>query len=241
MRQSTMTQHRKTGLATLSVICGFALTNSAQPEPAMAIENDYARITVGADGRTTQFADRQSGTNHCAQPGKLPFARISQGGKSYPATEASYADGRLTLRFGEADVTAVLKVAAQRRYFTVEVESVSDKSISQFTFVDVRLTLRGAPVEPFAGCALALNLLTRVNGIPQATSRLAAHCYPRFGLAGAKVALIACPQADLRSVMQQVVTDSPDLPKSDIGGPWALARVCGILRVFSSVTGGVAA
>ena len=205
----------------------------------MILKNDCAVIAVDGAGRTTQFVDRQSGTNYCVQPGKLPFARVSKEGKEYHATHATHADGRLTLEFAEADVTAVLKVTAQKGYFVVEVLSVSDETIGAFTFVDLRLVLKGDPGEPFAGCALALNLQTRVNGIPQAASRLAATCHPRFGFAGAKVALIACPQAELRSVMQHVVTASPDLPKSDIGGPWALdgpANYGSYLFDFGSLT-----
>ena len=188
----------------------------------MVLKNEFALIAVGRDGRTTQVVDRRSGTNYCAQPGKLPFARVTKEGKERQPTSASYADGRMTLEFGEAGVTVVLGVTARARWFVVEVVSVSDGAIDAITFADVRLVLKGDPSEPFAGCALALNLQTRVNMIPQATSRLAATCYPRFGFAGAKVALIACPQTELRSVMQEVVGASPDLPKSDIGGPWAL-------------------
>jgi hypothetical protein len=188
----------------------------------MIVENDYARIGLRADGNLVQFVDRQSGTDYCGQPETAAFARVTKDGKEYPSTSASLADGRLTLGFGEAAVEAVLKVTAEPHYFTVEVVSVSDEAVSQFVFVDIPLALKGDPAEPFAGCALALNLKTRVNGIPQATSRLWAACYPRFGFAGAQVALIGCPQGQLRKVMQEVVTAAPELPHSPIGGPWAL-------------------
>ena len=100
--------------------------------------------------------------------------------------------------------------------------SVEPEQIDELTFVDLPLTLTGATDEPFAACALALNLKTKVRGIPQATSHLWAACYPRFGFAGAKVALIGCPYGELRKVMQEVVTAADDLPHSAIGGPWAL-------------------
>src|SRR6185503_1759571 len=69
--------------------------------------------------------------------------------------------------------------------------------------------------------AMALNLQTLVTDFPQPNSRLKASCFPRFGFAGAEVALVACPAGEVRKVMQQVVTEAPELPKSRLGGPWA--------------------
>ncbi len=209
----------------VSLIFGMAwalpcVAAESQPVAVMTAENDYAKIAVGANGQNLQFIDRQSGVDYCRQPS--PFARVSKDGKTYGASKAAYSDGRLTLEFGQSGVTAVLQVEAVKRYFVVEVVSVNPEQIDELAFVDIPLTLSGAMDEPFAACALALNLKTNVRAIPQATSHLWAASYPRFGFAGAKVALIGCPYGELRSVMQAVVTNADDLPHSAIGGPWAL-------------------
>jgi len=94
--------------------------------------------------------------------------------------------------------------------------------VEELVFADFPLTLKAKPDEAYAGCALALNLQTKVNDIPGASRRLWAACYPRFGLVGAKVALIGCPPAELRGILQEAVSASPELPHSPIGGPWAL-------------------
>jgi hypothetical protein len=113
----------------------------------------------------------------------------------------------------------------------IEVISVSRNSVGnplansdlkEFVFANINLTLQGKPEESFVACALALNLKTNVAEVPQPTNRLRAMCYPRFGFAGAQVAIIGCPQNELRSVMKEVVSDAPELPKSPIGGAWAL-------------------
>jgi hypothetical protein len=88
--------------------------------------------------------------------------------------------------------------------------------------VDVAFALKGKLEEPFAGCVLALNLKTNVAEIPGPSSRLRASCTARFGLEGAKVAIIACPQEQLRDVMKEVVARADELPHSNIGGPFAL-------------------
>ena len=197
----------------------------------ITIENEYARYVIAADGTNLNFIDKRTDTDYCAQEPKSSFARVKQAeqvceaipqGGEVNVSEASYADGRITVRFGKSGVSAVIKVEAKEHYFVLEVLSVTGEGVEELVFVDLPLTLQGTPEEPFAGCALALNLQTNVPELPQANSRLRAMCYPRFGFAGAKVALIGCPQSELRRVMQEVVSDAEDLPHSSIGGPWAL-------------------
>ena len=194
----------------------------AQPEAAMTIENVYLTYVAAPNGTARHFADRRTGTDYCAKPGKQPLARVRKAGKEYAAAAASYADGRLTVQFGPAEVTAALRVSAEKRYLVLEVESVSGKDVEWLRFVDLALASKGAGEEAFVGCALALNLKTQVHQLPGPNRRLQATCYPRFGFVGAKVALIGCPHGQLRQIMQEVVTAAPDLPHSAIGGPWAL-------------------
>ena len=188
----------------------------------ISIENEYARYVIGADGTNLHFIDKRTNTDYCAQEPKSSFARVKQAGQEVNASESSYADGRITVRFSDSGVSAVMGVTAKEHYFVLEVLSVTGEEVEELVFADLSLTLQGTPEEPFAGCALALNLQTNVPELPQANSRLRAMCYPRFGFAGAKVALIGCPQNELRQVMQEVVSDAEDLPHSSIGGPWAL-------------------
>ena len=154
---------------------------------AATFENDYATIVVDSNGQILKYMDRRSDANYCRRPS--PFARVRKDGVSYAATKAKFADWAVDSEFGSSGVTAVLRVTAKRRYFVVEVVSVHPEQIDELAFVDIPLTLTGATDEPFAACALALNLKTNVRAIPQATSHLWAASYPRFGFAGAKVGL----------------------------------------------------
>lgn len=188
----------------------------------MVLKNGHVEYAIGSDGGNARFADRRTGVNYCDAKTKTPFARVKKGGKEFSATAATYERGVLTARFGEAGVTATVKVTVKGHYFIFEVKEVQGDGVEEFTFVDVPLTLKGRPDEPFAACALALNLQTNVRELPGPNSRLRASCYPRFGFAGAKVALIACPQKSLRAVMKEVVSAAPDVPRTRIGGPWAM-------------------
>ena len=192
----------------------------------MTIEfgNEYVEYAVGADGKNLHFIDQKTGEDYCVQD--TACAQIKIGGQYYDATAASYSDGQLSLRFGQTGVEAVIGVTSEKRYLTLEVLSLDDSraqgDVEEFVFVNIQLTLKGNAEEPFAGCALALNLKTNVTQIPQATSSLKAMCYPKFGFAGAQAAIIGCQYDQLRFVMQEAVTAAPELPKSPISGPWAL-------------------
>ncbi len=194
----------------------------AQPAAAITAQTEYARLGIGADGKGIELVELRTGTNYCRQSAAGPLARVEIEGKSYGATKVAAKGDLVALQFGESGVNAELRITARARYFVIEVVSVSTEKIEELVLFDLPLSLTGAPGESFAACALALNLKTRVRAIPQATSQLWAASYPRFGLVGAKVAIIGCPYEQLRSVMQEVVSEADDLPHSAIGGPWAL-------------------
>jgi len=183
------------------------------------LENEHLRYVVGDDGTNLHFIDRATGRDWCV---KAPCATVKVGGKEYPATAASYGGNLLRLRFGEAGVGATVRPKIERHYIVLEVISVDGAGLEELTFVNVPLSLSGTLEDSFAACALALNLKTNVPELPGPMNLLRATCYLRFGFGGARVAIIACPAAKMRAVMQEAVSTAPDLPHSLIGGPWAL-------------------
>lgn len=212
----------------LALALCFALRLSADGDPvtpakpAVSIESRYSRYEIGGDGRSLHFIDRATGSDHLAQSPSSSFASVRKAGRVFPATSVSGSDGTFSAQFGEAGVTATFKLTPGEHYCVFEVVEVRGDGVEELVFIDLPLTLKGTPKEPFAGCAVALNLQTNVRDIPGASSRPWAACYARFGLVGARAALIGCPQEQLRKVLQEVVTAAPDLPHSPIGGPWAL-------------------
>jgi len=186
------------------------------------LQTDYLAFEVGTNGQALRFIDRLTGKDHLGREGRSPMARLKQGGQPFAASAARLEGDRLVLEFGASGVSAVLRVTTAAHYLILEVLSVSDPAVQEFMFADVALALSTGPDEDFSACALALNLQTNVPEMPRPQRRLQAICYPRFGFAGAKVALIGCASARLREVMQEVVRSAPELPHSPIGGPWAL-------------------
>jgi hypothetical protein len=214
---------RKWVLTTTLALLGSVWADAQVATPAsIVLENDCVRWDIGADAKTVSFVGKQAGNDYVSKESLVPVASMRKGNASINATRATYAEGHLVFEFGDAGAVAEVAVKTEKRYFVLEVLSVKGEQVQDLTFVDVALALKGKLEEPFAGCALALNLKTNVAEIPGPSSRLRASCTARFGLEGAKVAIIACPQEQLRDVMKEVVARADELPHSNIGGPFAL-------------------
>jgi hypothetical protein len=194
----------------------------AQAAKPVEIENQYVKYVVGADGSNVAFFDKSSGTDCCAHKEGTKFARVKKAGKDFAATQVTIADGKLSVQFGESGVRAVLAVSVERQYFTLEVLSISDETVSELVFLDVPLKCMGTLADRFQCCALALNLKTSIAQIPGPSTRLEAACFARPGLIGAKAAILGCPQGELRAMMKEVVRVAGELPQTTLGGPWSL-------------------
>ncbi|MCL5006460.1 MAG: hypothetical protein M1404_07970 [Acidobacteria bacterium] len=216
----------KKGLISCASVEALGIVKLAQAQlsdtPPVAIETDYVRYVIGPAGQNLHFIDRQSGKDYCLQDSGLSFARVKINGRDYQASKVSSAGGQLTVHFGESGVSALLKVTARKHDFVFEVVSISNAHVEELVFLDLRLKPENTSPDAFTGCALALNLKTRVPEIPGINTHLSAMCYPRFGFSGAKVTVIGCPQARLRQVLKEAVLAAPELPHSPLGGPWAL-------------------
>ncbi len=218
MRHSHVFQHAS--VSTLFVIVSPALAMAAEQRDPIPFENERCAWSIAPDATLRRFADRPSGKNYAAAG--APVARIRRDGKEYVATEARPNGARVDLTFGDSGVRASLRIRTEPRHFVCTVESVSDQRVDELTFIDLALTLQGGPDEAFAACALARNLQANVAEMPRPVGRLRAMCYPRFGMTGASVAIVACPASELRDALKDAVTGAPDLPHSSIGGPWAM-------------------
>lgn len=222
-------------LITLSALFSYAApepTRAAEPKAAVAatdegpagrivIDSDLLRYVIGSDGANRAFIDKASGKDYFDASKPSACAHVSIAGKTQPATGARLsADGIIHLTFGTTGAAAI-RPRIYERYVVMELVSADSKA-EWINFVSVPLTLAGSPGEPFAACAMALDLQTNVEPFPQPTKNLSAVAYSKFGFAGAEAAIVACPIAQMRPIMQDVVSASPELPKTKLGGPWAL-------------------
>ena len=198
----------------------FSPAVSAQ-QNHIVIENTNVRYCISAQGRNISFIDRASGVDYLKHDTTSACALVRCSDVEYPATSVFLVNGRLTIEFSEVNVKAVLHVESLNSYIRLTVESVSGDNIESLMFLNIPLTLKARPDESFGSCALSLNLITRVNQLPALQTSLQALCYDKFGIEGAKVAIVATPTEKILTTLKQVLTEADEMPHCIVAGPWA--------------------
>lgn len=211
---------RNRAMRALAVIFFCAPVGTAASQMPIVLENAHVRYTISSDGRNLGFLDRATGVDYLKR-GTHPCALVRLGGKEFPATLATMTEGRLTLKFAAAEVEAVLRVESRNSFIRLAVESIKGGTVDSLVFLNVPLTLRGRTDEPFGACALSLNLITRVDALPALQTELRAACEKKFGIAGAKVAIVGMPMAQMLPALQEVLSEADEMPLCKVGGPWA--------------------
>ena len=187
----------------------------------IAICTDTFEWEIDSRGRTTAFRDVRTGTD-CLACANRPVAALHRRAEAVHPETASLRGAELDLTFTDGSRVA-LHLQHNASHVTLTVSVVEAEPFDRLDFVDVPLSLEpAADPDAFCACTISRNLRTRVDAVPGPQSRLAAACYPRLGSVGASVAVAAARFCNLRTVLQQVVTEADELPHSPLGGPWAL-------------------
>ncbi len=206
------------------IVLGVVLACAAgavEQQTDVAIENTHFRYTISPDGRNLGFVDRRTGIDYLRRDAASFCAFVRCEGKEYAATSVAWADRRLTIRFGQAGVDVVLGVESRDSYVRLSVESVAGKGIDSLAFLNVPMTLKGRPEEAFGACAFSLNLHTRVDQLPALQTNLRAACHAKFGLVGARAAIVAAPMDGMLPALKQTLADADEMPHCVVAGPWA--------------------
>lgn len=214
------------GLHTLMRVVGafmFLAASVAWGQPSTIVfESEHLAYRISTDGTNLEFVDRASGRDYLRKETPSSCAWVRVDGTNHPATSASLSDGRLTLGFGgKGTLLAVLRFESRGPYLRFTVESVTGADVDSLVFVNVPLRLEGRPDEPFGACAFSLNLITRVDALPALQRDLQASCYRKFGLLGAKAAIVGAPMVQMLPTLKRVLTDSDEMPHCPVAGPWA--------------------
>ncbi len=192
------------------------------PAGAVTLENTRIRYTVGGDGRNLSLVEKKSGRELIGETGASPCARLRKDGVLHDASGLAADGSKWTVEFSGADVEAVLEVKSAENWLEFRVDSVRGAGVDELFFLNIPLNTAGTLGEPAAACVLALNLQCDVDEIPGPSKYLGASCHARFGLEGAKAAIVAAPPSELREILKQVVSSAEELPHSTLGGPWAM-------------------
>ena len=193
---------------------------SSDLKEGIVIESGSFRYEIGHEGKNLHFTDKATGNDYLDSAAVSYCAYITHDGKQQNITSVSLKGKHLILEFGNADVTADVLVRKANDRITLKVVSVTG-TVESLTFLNIPLKLEGMPYEPFAACALSMNLFTHVRQIPALQTNLWATCYKRFGLEGAEITLLGVPPQKMLPIIRDVMSHAKDVPHSDKGGAWA--------------------
>lgn len=218
----------------------FFVSCSSGKMESIVIENGSFRYEIGHEGKNLHFTDKTTGNDYLDPQSVSYCAYITQDGKQHNITSVLLKGKHLLFEFANADVTADVLVRRANDRINLKVTSVTGAAES-LTFLNIPLKLEGIPYEPFAACALSMNLFTHVRELPALQTHLWATCYKRFGLEGAEITLLGVPQQKILSVIRDVMSLAKDVPHSDKGGAWAQMQKEGYgsyLMQFGALTEG---
>ena len=207
--------------AIIAVILGF-VSGSCSKE-SIVIENEYFRYEIAANGKNLHFTDKATGRDYIDSEAGSKSAYIVSNGERYEVTALSLERGNLKMKFGKSGAEANIQIREEEDRVTFKVTSVTG-NIESLAFLNIPLKLEGMPYEPFAACALSMNLFTHVRLLPPLQSHLWAKCYKRFGLEGAEIILLGLPGQKILPVIRDVISRAEEIPFSDKGGAWALMQ-----------------
>ncbi|MEO6964163.1 MAG: hypothetical protein ABIY90_19500 [Puia sp.] len=203
--------------AFLAIILGsFQVANAS----GIVIENDRFLYEIQSDGQNLHFRDKISNLDFLDTRIASFCASIKKNGQEYSVTSVSLEGSRLKYRFGVSGISAEIRIVRAKGYIRFVVREIS-APVESFTFLNIPLTLKGMPDEPFGVCALALNPYTHVRELPALQTQVWANCYDRFGVKGAEIALLAVSVRDMLPLIRKVMAADKSIPHSDAGGAWA--------------------
>jgi hypothetical protein len=209
------------GFIIVTLILGFVFGNSSKEN--IVIENDYFRYEIACNGKNLHFTDKTTGKDYLGSETVSKSAYIVSKGERYDVTALYREKNNLNMKFGRSGVEASIYIREENDRVTFKVTSVTG-NIESLAFLNIPLRLEGMPYEPFAACALSMNLFTHVRLLPPLQNNLWAKCYERFGLVGAEITLLGLPGQQILHVIRDVITTAEDIPFSDKGGAWALMQ-----------------
>ncbi len=196
---------------------------SSEKAGKVVLQNRHFKYVISQNGKNLSFIDRESGADYLSKEKESWCASVTINGDRKNVQKVSTKGNFLHLEFEHPGVTAdiLIEKGKDRIKFTVKEVTGNPESL---TFLNIPLKLEGMPYEPFAACALSMNLFTHVRQIPALQTHLWAACYARFGFKDAQVMILGVPEEKILPLIRDVMTHSKDIPFSDKGGAWALQQ-----------------
>jgi hypothetical protein len=219
-----------------------------ESDDAIVIETSHARYDVGKNGLQRSLVFSRTGINYLNPDDPPEFMRAYRDGQAYVSSSVQLKGDVLHVAFGDANITATIRVEPRDEWFILNVSEV-EGAVDSLRIVNLGLTIREGFGAIMNACynddaAVSVQALTpHVNafpqdrhdvplfafdyiekakqyvGEPQNSRILTAQIYVSVGFQGARVAVLTCPGGDLPAVTGQLEL-AEDLPHPMLDGVW---------------------
>ncbi|WP_372934303.1 carbohydrate binding domain-containing protein [Mariniphaga sediminis] len=203
-------------LIALSILSGCELLLNKN----ITIENESFIYEVDRSGKNLHFIDKATGTDYLNPETASFCASVVKDGKEFQVSSVTMEGNQLNLEFNKAGVSVEIFLQRAKSYITMEISAIEGQ-VDSIIFLNIPLLLEGIPDESFAACALSMNLFTHVRQLPALQTHLWAACYERFGIKGAKIAILGVPQKEILPSIRKAIEHDADIPLPTKGGAWA--------------------
>ena len=204
----------------LPIPLGIAMASGVCAQ--VTLETRAFGIRLSAQGRAESVFVKPGGEIIATDTGKgNAFLWLRQAGKTHAPSALELENGQLTATFSVAKTQAVLDVGTIGDALHLSVRSVTGQAVTDLTFADLTL-----PKESLAAgwglSVAALNEFTNGVAHPGMKPSGRATAYSRFGFGRGEAAVIVAKRGPMRECLKAVVEAAPAIPKSTIGGPFAI-------------------
>ncbi|MDD4109855.1 MAG: hypothetical protein PHH93_14155, partial [Prolixibacteraceae bacterium] len=171
------------------------------------IENSGFSYEIGRDGKNLSFTDKNRGDDYLFKDTVSYCASVIKDGKTHNVSNVDLKGDTLFLDFNTSDFKAKLLLTRNQENINIKITDINGQAES-LNFINIPLTLEGMTSEPFAACALSMNLFTHVHQLPALQTHLWSSCYERFGMKGAELTIVGVPQEEILPAIRNVMENA---------------------------------
>ncbi|MGB9587633.1 MAG: hypothetical protein ACPL7O_05580, partial [Armatimonadota bacterium] len=81
------------------LLCSTCVSMSVKEKGVAVLINRYSKLEIGSNACLLRIVDARTGENYLEKEG-ASIASVRKAGQTYPASSASFANGRISLEFG---------------------------------------------------------------------------------------------------------------------------------------------
>lgn len=168
----------------------------------MKYETKHMSVTLSAKGKVETLINKSEGRDYLAKGKESQFGILYSGGKDECAVLRGEAN-LLIATFQDNDLEVIFEVETEDEYLVFKLLGINKHDFDRIGLLKLSLSITDRPAVYLNGChnqkfllaVMPLNL--EVNSFfPERSSEsstFGVECYPKFGLRGAKFAVIGCP------------------------------------------------